>query len=208
MTDTVRGIDASTFQNVIDWAAVKASGLVQFAYARATDGPFYMDPTFERNHDVARERDIPIGSYHFFRFNADPIAQARHFVTQSFARGRLGSLLPMIDVEEESFDGPMDYKAALNAISNFVHTVIGLCGIRTMILYTNYDTWNTRMQNAQRFANLPLWLAQTLDPRTGLFGGWADWFLWQDSTETVPGITGPVDFDLLNPQHTLKDITR
>ena len=204
----VRGVDASTFQRVIDWAAVKQSEQVQFAWARATDGPFYVDDEFARNHDVARERSIPIGSYHFFRFNADPIVQARHFVATSFSAGRLGSCLPMIDVEEESFAGPLDQSLAQTAISNFVHTVIGLTGVRAVILYTNYDTWTTRLANTKRFANLPLWLAQTLNPKDGLFGGWTDWLLWQDSTTVVPGINGAVELDLLHPAHKFEDILR
>lgn len=204
----VRGVDASTFQNVIDWAAVKQSGQVQFAWARATDGPFYVDDEFARNHDIARERAIPIGSYHFFRFNADPIVQARHFVATSFTAGRLGNCLPMIDVEEESFVTPLDQSLAETAIANFVHTVMGLTHVRSMLLYTNWDTWTKHLGNSKRFANLPLWLAQTVDPGTGLFGGWKDWLLWQDSTTTVPGINGAVDLDLLNPKHALEDILR
>lgn len=204
----IRGIDASTFQNVIDWAAVKQSGQVQFAWARATDGPFYTDDTFVRNHDVAREREIPLGAYHFFRFNADAVVQARHFVAATFSAGRLGNALPMIDVEEESFATAIDQHLAEVAIGNFLHTVIGLTGVRTMLLYTNYDTWTKYMGNSKRFADLPLWLAQTANPITGLFGAWTDWMLWQDSTTTVPGIDGPVDLDLLNPAHKLEDILR
>lgn len=204
----IRGIDASQFQNVVDWEAVKDSGSVQFAYARATDGPFYNDPEFARNHDIARARQLPFGAYHFFRFNADPIVQARHFVAQTFSVGRLGTALPMVDIEEASFPAPLDLALVQIAISNFVHTLLGLTGVRTMLLYTNFDTWQKYLGNAKRFANLPLWLAQTVNPNEGLFGGWTDWLLWQDSTTTVPGITGPVDLDLLNPAHKLEDILR
>lgn len=204
----IRGFDGSQFQNVIDWAAVKQSDM-QFAFARATDGAFYDDPQFGRNHDVANQRQFPIGAYHFFRMNSDPIVQANHFIAKTFAVGRLGSVLPMIDVEEATFDGvSLDQSIKETAISNFVHTVMARTGVRTILLYTNYDTWTRFMGNTKRFANLPLWLAQTENPSDGLFGGWTDWLLWQDSTTTVPGIDGPVDLDLLNPAHKLEDILR
>lgn len=204
MSNPIYGIDASTFQRVIDWGAVKQSGKVQFAFARATDGSTYVDDQFERNHDVAKERGIPIGAYHFFRYGDDPVVQAKAFL--EVTKGRLGTLLPMIDVEEQSFASTPILADAIHKISAFVQVIEGISK-RKMLLYTNYDTWQRFMQNTDAFAGHPLWLAQTESPDDGLFGGWSDWMLWQDSTIVCPGIEGGVDFDILNPRHTLQEIS-
>lgn len=192
-----QGIDGSQFQAVIDWAAVKESGKVDFAYARASYGASYTDPDFARNHDIAKERGIPFGAYHFWRFDADASAQANLFLSLTEKAGRLGTLLPMVDVEEGSFTGVPQVADVIAAVRAFIAPVEAVLG-KKMLLYTNYDTWQRYLANSHAFAANPLWLAQTENPDYGLYGGWPSWTLWQDSTMTVPGITGPVDRDILN----------
>ena len=202
-----QGFDASYFQSVIDWAAVKASGKAQFAYARATQGISYTDPTFRRNHDTAKLREIPIGAYHFWMFADDPEAQAEHFLSQTYRAGRFGENLPMVDVEEGSFVGIPTVAAACTALARFLSPIEAILG-KKMIRYTNYDTWQRFFGNTSAFSDGPLWLAQTENPASGLYGGWKDYLLWQDGTTEIPGITGAVDYDTLNPARPLADLTR
>ncbi len=215
MSGPIRGIDASLFQNVIDWAAVKESGLVQFAYARATDGASFCDPEFSRNHDTARERNLPFGAYHFWRFDDDPAAQARNFLARTHDAGRFGTLLPMADVEEESFQYVVPpVLDAIARLARFIFIVEGALRAPAstaepkMLLYTNYDTWQRFFTNTAAFRTQPLWLAQTENPADGLYGGWTTYAIWQDGTTTVPGIAGPVDYDTLAPGMDLQRLAR
>ncbi|MHB8406457.1 MAG: glycoside hydrolase family 25 protein [Gammaproteobacteria bacterium] len=204
----IRGFDGSMFQNVIDWAAVKASGLAQFAYARASYGADYVDPDFARNHDVARERSIPIGSYHFWLYDQSPQSQVAKFLALTKEAGRLGTLLPMIDVEEGSFTIVPSVGRAIEALRAVIDPIKAAAGPKPIILYTNYDTWQRFFANTSAFNDCLLWLAQTENPADGLYGGWPKYAIWQDGTTTIPGITGAVDYDTLAPGLTLADIAR
>ena len=67
----LKGIDVSEFNGVIDWAAVKASGRVDFAIIRSglgwTDGnlAFRRDKRFIENIRGCEENGIPYGIYHY-----------------------------------------------------------------------------------------------------------------------------------------------
>jgi len=193
----LQGIDGSQFQAVIDWAAVKQSGQVNFAYARASYGANYADPDFTRNHDIAKLREIPLGAYHFWLYADDPIVQANFFLSLTHQAGRFGPNIPMIDIEEGSFTGVPQVADAIAAIKAFLAPIEAILA-KKMLLYTNYDTWQRYLANTSAFSENPLWLAQTENPADGLYGGWQKYALWQDATIVVPGISGPVDRDLLN----------
>ncbi len=203
----IRGFDASIFQNVIDWAAVKASGHGKFAYARATYGANYPDPTYIRNHDVARERSIPIGGYHFWLYNDTPEKQVELFLGRTLNVGRLGTNLPMVDVEEGSFSSVPEVSAVIAALRAYIDPIKAAVG-KPFLLYTNYDTWQRYFANTSAFNDCLLWLAQSENPADGLYGGWTSYAIWQDGTTTIPGITGAVDYDTLAPGLTLADIAR
>lgn len=207
MSDPVYGIDVSYANGNINWDDAHASGRFSFVYNRATYGANPADddgPIFVRNHDECRRLNIPVGAYHFYRFSSGASAQANHFLQASY--GRLGTLLPMVDIEEQSFDAIPSMTAAISSISTVLHTIEAKVGKRP-IIYTNYDTWYKYLQNTDAFAGHQLWLAQTLSPDTGLYGGWKDWLIWQDRTIRVPGISNLVDFDILNPRHVLSDLS-
>lgn len=59
------GIDVSYHQGLINWQAVKETGLVKFAIIRAGYGRFayQKDPNFERNYAGAKVAGIPVGAY-------------------------------------------------------------------------------------------------------------------------------------------------
>jgi lysozyme len=200
----LRGIDVSYAQKSVGWTAVKQEGQVAFVYARASQGTTITDDYFKANHDQVIAEGLPFGSYHFYSSASDGLAQAEYFL--NLTDGRIGTLVPVLDVEELSFSSKPPVAAVVASIDAFLTRIQQEIG-RMPIIYTNYDTWQTRLGNSEGFAGHPLWVAQTLDPNKGLYGGWTDWVLWQDSTTNVAGIADAVDLDLLNPAHTLADIT-
>lgn len=203
----IPGIDLSYANGIVNWNAAAESSDVKFAYTRATYGANPADDdgsSFVHNHDECKRLSIPVGAYHFYRFACDGHAQAAHFL--SATDGRLGTLLPMVDVEEQSFDGVPDLTAAVASLADVLHAIELQIGKRA-IIYTNWNTWTTYLRDTDAFSGHPLWCAQTIDPRrSGLFGGWKEALLWQDATTTIPGISGAVDRDYL--LGAMEDITR
>ncbi len=193
MNDLV--LDLSVFQDTVDFAALK--GKVVAVFAKATDGLTEVDPQFRRNRDVARNRGIPAGGYHFARMYDDGALQAKHFLS---VMGANCNVIPMVDVEEESFagvDAPLD--VLISRLSHLIATIDQKLPIgKRALIYTNWDTWTRYMGNTDAFAGHPLWVAQSEDPRvSGLFGGWTRAAIWQSGQGTIEGIDTQVDLDQL-----------
>jgi lysozyme len=190
------GIDVSTYQGDIDWAAVKASGKAGFAYAKATEGTAFTDDRFAHNYATMKLRNVPRGAYHFFRFAADPVAQADHFLNA--VPLERGDLLPMVDVEVS--DGVSDIGAMVQSLAAFLQRVEGRLGGKRMVIYTGYAFWGAAMGGSDAFSGHPLWIAEYNDGAApALPNGWNAWAIWQYSDAgSIPGIGGNVDMDRLN----------
>ena len=188
----MRGIDVSTYQGTIDWAAVEDSRFVEFVYAKATEGTFTVDDQYARNAQVCRERGIPFGAYHFFHFDPDPAIQADHFLNT--AQMKSGDLAPMVDVEIMP-DGLQAVKA-VEILAEFLRRAIGI----KFVIYTGFSFWNERMAGSDAFSGHDLWVAEYNDGAVpALPSGWSDWKIWQySSTGQIPGISGAVDLDRSN----------
>jgi lysozyme len=186
----VHGIDISQFQQAIDWQKVRASGKVQFVYARATEGLGFIDGSYRTFHDGAKAANIPFGAYHFFSFRDTGISQAYDFL--STINGYAGQLIPMLDLEELSLHG---LDISLIHISDFLVTVQRVMKIPYMLIYTNLNFWNTALPNGaggyDGFAGHPLWIAEyNSDPVPTLPNGFTKWAVWQyTDLMVIPGIT-------------------
>ena len=65
------GIDVSSYQGSADspptnivWTNVRSAGIT-FAWAKATEGTFYIDADFAYNEAQAKSAGVLIGAYHF-----------------------------------------------------------------------------------------------------------------------------------------------
>ena len=100
-----QGIDVSHWQGQIGWLQVGAAGY-DFAFAKATEGTTYIDPTYGTNRAGATAAGLRFGAYHFARpaarsdaaAIASGIAQADYFIAA--AQPRRGDLLPVLDLEK------------------------------------------------------------------------------------------------------------
>ncbi len=61
---SIKGLDVSEFQGIIDWDQVKAAGY-QFAMIRAGYGFGTLDKQFQRNAAECNRVGLPIGVYWF-----------------------------------------------------------------------------------------------------------------------------------------------
>ena len=62
---TIRGIDVSHHQQIINWETVKQSNIT-FAFIKATEGDDFKDRMFETNWEEAIKNNIIPGAYHFY----------------------------------------------------------------------------------------------------------------------------------------------
>lgn len=193
------GIDTSAYNTITNYAAVRASGLVQFWFNKATEGTTYQNPGYRTVHDAVTAQGIPFGAYHFFRGNIDGDAQAKFFL--KFISGYEGQLLPFVDCETQDGADPATYRTNLTAFLSAVDAT--LSGKRT-IIYFGYSFWQTFLGGTDAYSDHPGFPAAynnnaDLD-MTGT--GWASWTLWQYSDGNgkppISGIAGNVDRDRLN----------
>lgn len=198
----LKGIDVSYAQGEIDWAAVRASGIA-FALIKATEGKTSQDSQFSRNWAVSKSVGVVRGAYHFFHFSDDPVEQANSFLAS--ATPQAGDLVPAVDVE--TTDGITDANVLVDRLSQFTSAVEKTLKGRRMLIYTDWNFWNSSMQGSDAFAGHPLWVAEyNRDPAPTLPHGWSNWTVWQhDDNGTVNGITGAVDLDVFNGA-TLKQL--
>ncbi len=204
-TTSVYGIDVSVYQGAINWDAVKASGSVNFAYIKCTDGDTTVDPRFASNLAEAKRVGMVYGAYHFFRFlTSDPLKQAALLkATAGPANFGTGTLPIAVDVEYQDKNGTTNatvtqnraqYAADLLAFVNQVTADFG----RPPVLYTTADFWNNVLMSPPGFNNLKLWIAQYSAAPT-IPHGWTNYSMWQyGSTGTISGITGAVDLDVVS----------
>jgi len=193
----IPGIDVSHWQNEIDWAEVKRSG-VKFAFIKATEFPdkrttLFVDNKFKVNSEGAQANGIHWSAYHFFRTHIDPILQAKVFCETV---GEFSSLPPVMDLEVAGSKGErLNYK-----VRQFLEEVEKISN-RKPILYTSSGFWRGFMMSEKRehtdWARFyPLWLAHytSLWPNTPY--PWIGWAFWQHSDRgTLPGIKTHVDLN-------------
>lgn len=103
------GTDVSGYQTSINWTTVKNAGVV-FAWTKATEGTYYVNPYFGSQESGAKAAGIYIGAYHFARphldtnitGNASADSEAAYFwgVAGSYIKAGGGYLVPMLDWED------------------------------------------------------------------------------------------------------------
>ena len=76
------GIDVSSWQRNIDFAAVKASG-IDVVYIKSSEGNRSTDPYFRQNYNNAKANGLKVGFYHYVtaRSVQEGINQAKFFAS-------------------------------------------------------------------------------------------------------------------------------
>lgn len=196
---TLEGIDVSSWDGTIDWAAVRSSGHV-FAIARVSDG-LYVDTTFDHHWTAMRAAGVVRGAYQFFRPAIDPNTQADLFL-RHLGTLQPGDLPPTLDVEVADGVAPATIASRIHTWVNRVQAATG----RVPMIYTGKYIWQDSITSSDFAAN-PLWIAQYGPTCPDLPTPWTSWSIFQYSDHgTVPGLTSSVDLDRFNG--TLADLQR
>ena len=183
---TVHGIDVSAYQGRINWPEV-ARHRVQFAFIKASEGATRQDPRFARNWEAARAAGIVCGAYHYYVPSRDAGEQANLFA-RTVPR-QPGALPPVLDVEADNFH---DVAVLRREVARWLALTEAHYGVRP-IIYSNHGFY--RRYLAGHFDDYPLWLAHYEVAQPALPAN--RWLIWQHSDEAyVPGIRGPVDFNV------------
>lgn len=205
----VPGIDVSHWDGKVDWKRVRAAGY-RFMFAKATEGNYYKDDTFQPNWTGARQVGILRGAYHFYKPEIDPLVQARYF-TDFLAGFDAGEFPPVLDMEvttvtEMGATVQVPRLKFIEAVRKFLQAVEQTTG-KKPIVYSNWDILNNYFVGADFkppawiFEHI-LWLAQY--PNAGAAAtaplmpkGYTRWHFWQWTERgRVDGIDPNTDVDL------------
>ena len=208
----VPGIDVSYWNAGIDWPKVRAAGQ-RYVFAKATEGDFYADPTFDDNWRGAKAAGLLRGAYHFFRSNVDPKKQADKYINYVKSMNDDGELRPVLDLE--THDGQAKAKIILRA-KTWLDLVEEAFDKKPIIYSGQFflqDYFSEAGGGPPIWAKeYPLWLAQYPNQyvpgmQPVLPRGWFKWTFWQYSDKgRVNGINARVDLNVFNG--TLEDLYR
>lgn len=191
-----KGIDVSEHQGVIDWEAVKASG-IDFAIIRCGYGNDWSsqdDLYWERNVSECERLGIPYGVYIYSYAENLEMAQSETNHVLRLLEGHTPSYPVYYDLEENSM-ASVDNREILAQMASLFCGQIEDAGY-TSGVYANLNWWNNYLTD-DVFDQWDRWVAQYNSScwYTGEYG------LWQTtSSGQVDGIDGPVDvnFEMLD----------
>lgn len=183
----VKGIDVSYHNGDIDFAKAKADS-VKFVYIKATEGGEWKDPRFVENFNKARRAGLPVGAYHFFRFDVSGLRQAYNLLDR--IEGLEPDLPIAIDLEEWNNAADVTTAEIIERLAVMVDR-ISADGY-SVIIYTNKNGYSRFLHRG--FNDIDVWICSFTDPPTA-----GNWTLWQHShCGRVDGISGPVDLNTFN----------
>lgn len=177
-------IDVSVWQGAIDWAKVKADGVVG-AIIRYGDGDM-LDSRFDENMRNAKANGLHIGSYIFSRARTKAEAEAEATRIYNACKPYAPDMPLYIDLEVAA-----NAKYANTVAQAFINKIKALGGKPGV--YANLNWWNKYLEPTAKLS-FAMWLAQYNDKMTYKPAGYVG--MWQyTSSGKVNGISGKVDMD-------------
>lgn len=184
------GIDVSVYQGLIDWSAVKNSG-VEFAMVRAGYGMFenQKDQYFDRNITEAAKVNLPTGAYLYSYASSVSDAQREAEIFLNWI-SPYPLYYPVAYDMEESFQAELG-RDALSEVAQAFLTAVEQAGYYVM-LYSNKNMLLNSF-NPSLFSKFDVWLAD-YNAETDFPYPYG---IWQYSNSgRISGIEGNVDQDI------------
>lgn len=187
----IQGIDVSEHNGIINWEAMKASG-IQFAIIRSSWGHFVEDLQFRRNVQECDRVGIPYGLYHYsYVSNTQEMKQeADGFIALCKS---CKPLYPCY-IDMEDADGWKARNGVSDAMN--VETCYYTCEALEQAgfyagIYANLN-WLTTRINAPKLNRFDKWVAQWASVNSYT----KDYGMWQyTSSGSVAGYAGRLDMD-------------
>ncbi len=194
------GVDVSSYQGDIDWAAVKASGIdfaiIRLGYRGYESGKLVEDPYAKKNLDGAAAAGLRVGAYFFSQaLNKKEVDEEFAFMLDILGEQYLSMPL-VLDWEipaATARSAKMDARTLTDIQLHFCQKAADM-GYQPMV----YFNWHQseKLYILHELEEYPFWLAFYEDRMTYPW----DVEMWQyTSSGTVPGISGPVDINVYMP---------
>ena len=193
------GIDVSSYQDEIDWQAVKNDGIT-FAFIRVgyrgygSEGKICEDEMFKKNIQGALNAGIRVGVYFFSQAISPEEALEEAEFTLSLVQGYNLSYPIVFDWERYSIEESRTYNTESEVITACAKAFcdrIMQAGYRPMI-YLNCDL-GYYDYDLETLSDYDCWLAQYNDKPTYYY----HYTIWQyTKSGTVAGINGTVDMNI------------
>ncbi len=188
-------IDVSAAQGRIEWPVLAASGLVDGAVCKATEGHGYVDPKFAANFDGARASSLLIGTYHFAHpdeLAGDAATEADHYVSTVSQRWDRSPLIFALDVEEaRKIRSGAPFRAWCRTFLEQMEQRTGLLGwVYTGGPFFDQADGTPTDDDVEFFAARPLWIAAYVDDPTR-YVGLTPWRKVGHTLHQWSGDTGP-----------------
>lgn len=197
---SVLGIDISSHQGDIDWAAVKEAGvefvMIRLGYRGSREGMLYTDQRAQENYDGAKAAGLKVGAYFFSQAVSLEEAEEEAALALSIAEGWALDMPLVYDWEyagEEARTANMDARQVTDCTKAFCEAVEN-AGFDAMI-YFNVSQ-SRYLLYLEELTAYPFWLAMYTDEMDFEY----QVHMWQYTcTGTVPGIETDVDINLWLP---------
>lgn len=167
----VTGIDISSHTGKIDFDKVKDQN-IDFIFFKATEGENYTDNKFEENYKGLKRIGIPIGVYHFFRFNKSGKRQASYFL--SVVESKQFDLPFVLDIEDWGNPTTKNSDEVTKEIIEFINELKKRTN-KKILIYTNENGYNKYLKN--KFNKYDIWICSfSKKPKIN-----REWIFWQHS---------------------------
>lgn len=195
------GIDVSSWQQNIDFAAVRNAG-IEIVYMKSSEGSSYIDSYFETNYRNAKANGLKVGFYHYVTARTTEQARAQATFFAKVISGKEPDCKLAMDFE--NFDNLSTTQ--VNEISRvFLETLENLTN-KEVLIYSN--AYSARTIFSSSLTNYPLWVANYGVSEPGDNGKWSTWVGWQyTDTGRINGISGYVDRDYFTAGVLLSNTT-
>ena len=192
------GIDVSHYQGTIDWHTISENKNIGYAYIKSTEGESLVDDTYRYNIEGAKKAGLKVGSYHYYRPNANMDLQFENLTSQVKAEEQ--DLAIIIDVETR---GRKSHGSFISDLKAFLKRVEQHYKSKPVV-YTFQNFYNKYLSG--EFENYPLMIAKYHEEEPVLNDG-QGFCIWQYTSKgEIDGIEGYVDRSKVMPDFSLSDI--
>ncbi len=199
-SQTILGVDVSSYEGTINWTNVKAAGYT-FAFAKASEGVGLTDSYFAGNEVNGAAAGVVMGAYHFAHPENNPAAdEANYFLSVAGPYIKACNLPPALDLEDPPTGPSLAASFTPAQLTSWVQTWMSTVQNATGIAPVIYIGPSNAAYLNSSVNSYGLWIddynssATSAPPSTGV---WTDWDFKQYSwTGTVPGIAGASNCDM------------
>lgn len=170
---SVRGVDVSSYQGVIDWKTLSAQN-ISFVFIKATEGSTFVDDNFPYNYSEARKTGLRVGAYHFFSYDSEGSTQADNFIET--VEKYEGMLPPVIDLEfyGDKRENPPSQADVRKELDIFIEKITEYYEMNP-IIYATEKSYSLYLGGA--YEDCDIWIRSVYIP-PALSDG-RDWTFWQ-----------------------------